>query len=159
MSTRRLFEPLRAFVHVLSSSQIPAKVQEALSNPKWTQTIKEKMEALLKNNTWTIVPLSEGNKHSRMQMGIFYQTQGRWYCRKIQSKTGGKRLYTNIRGRLLRNFFTSCPVRVLLSLATNLDWPLHQFDVKNAFLHGDLEEEVYMELPLGYTTSTETKVV
>ena len=50
-------------------------------------------------------------------------------------------------------------VRVLLSLATNLDWPLHQFDVKNAFLHGDLEEEVYMELPSGYTTSTETKVV
>ena len=31
-------------------------------------------------------------------------------------------------------------VRVLLSLTVNLDWPLHQFDVKNAFLHGDLEE-------------------
>ena len=50
-------------------------------------------------------------------------------------------------------------VKVLLSLTANLDRPLHQFDVKNAFLHGDLEEEVYMELPLGYTTSTETKVV
>jgi len=30
-------------------------------------------------------------------------------------------------------------IRVLLSIAANLDWPLHQFDVKSAFIHGDLE--------------------
>ena len=40
-------------------------------------------------------------------------------------------------------------VQVLLSLAANLGWPLQQFDVKNAFLHGDLSEEVYIELPQG----------
>ena len=33
-------------------------------------------------------------------------------------------------------------VRILPSLTVNLDWPLHQFDVKNAFLHGTLQEEV-----------------
>ena len=38
-------------------------------------------------------------------------------------------------------------VRVLLSLAANQDWPLLQFAVKNAFLHGDLTEEVYMDPP------------
>ncbi|RVW15595.1 Retrovirus-related Pol polyprotein from transposon RE2 [Vitis vinifera] len=44
-------------------------------------------------------------------------------------------------------------IRVLLSLAANLDWPLQQFDVKNAFLHSKLSEEVYMDLPLGCMVS------
>ena len=36
-------------------------------------------------------------------------------------------------------------MRILLLLATNQDWSLLQFDVKNAFLHGDILEEIYME--------------
>jgi hypothetical protein len=38
-------------------------------------------------------------------------------------------------------------VRTLVSCAANFGWPLHQLHVKNAFLHGDLQEEVYMEIP------------
>jgi len=45
-------------------------------------------------------------------------------------------------------------IRVLLSLAANQDWPLHQLDIKNAFLNGDLEQEVYMEIPPGLETSS-----
>lgn len=37
-------------------------------------------------------------------------------------------------------------VRVVLSLAANHDWQFQQFDVKHAFLHGDLQEEIYMEI-------------
>lgn len=50
-------------------------------------------------------------------------------------------------------------VRVLLSLAANLDWPLQQYDVKNAFLHGDLSEEIYMSIPPSYDTSGHTNLV
>ena len=41
-------------------------------------------------------------------------------------------------------------VRIILSLAAHFGWAMHQFDVKNAFLHGSLEEEVYMEIPPSY---------
>lgn len=41
-------------------------------------------------------------------------------------------------------------VRVVLSLSAHFDWPLRQFDVKNAFLHDMLQEEVYMQQPQGF---------
>lgn len=41
-------------------------------------------------------------------------------------------------------------IQILLSLAANLDWPLQQFDAKNAFLHGELEEEVYTNKAPGF---------
>ena len=50
-------------------------------------------------------------------------------------------------------------IKVLLSLAANLDWPLHQLDVKNAFLHGNFDEKVYMEVLPGYTGYIKTKIV
>ena len=50
-------------------------------------------------------------------------------------------------------------VHVLLSLVANLDWSLHQFDIKNTFLNGDLEEEVHMDIPTELeTTSNFNKV-
>ena len=41
-------------------------------------------------------------------------------------------------------------IKILISLVVNLDWELHQYDIKNAFLNGELEKEIYMQIPPGY---------
>ena len=41
-------------------------------------------------------------------------------------------------------------IRVVLSLTASLDLELEQLDVKTAFLHGDLNEEIYMSQPEGF---------
>ena len=41
-------------------------------------------------------------------------------------------------------------IRTVLHLAAARDWPVHQLDVKNAFLHGDLMETVYCQQPAGF---------
>jgi len=49
-------------------------------------------------------------------------------------------------------------VRIILFLDANLDRPLHQLDVTNAFLNGDLEEEVYMDDPPGFEEKSGSKM-
>jgi hypothetical protein len=50
-------------------------------------------------------------------------------------------------------------VRVIITIVVAKGWFLHQMDVKNVFLHGDLQEEVYMEQPLGYVVQTHPNLV
>ncbi|XP_051133091.1 uncharacterized protein LOC127252806 [Andrographis paniculata] len=45
-------------------------------------------------------------------------------------------------------------VRCLIAIAVARQWPLHQLDVNNALLHGDLFEDIYMSHPLGFPTSS-----
>ena len=50
-------------------------------------------------------------------------------------------------------------IRTVLSLAVSRKWFIHQLDVKNAFLHGDLQETVYMHQPYGFVDATRPKHV
>ena len=49
-------------------------------------------------------------------------------------------------------------VRILLSLVAHYNWQLLQYDVKNAFLHGDLDEEIYTSIPPGFEGNACNKV-
>ncbi|KAK9134561.1 hypothetical protein Syun_013891 [Stephania yunnanensis] len=50
-------------------------------------------------------------------------------------------------------------IRVILGLTASLDLELEQLDVKTAFLHGDLEEEIYMDQPEGFEVTGKTHLV
>lgn len=69
----------------------------------------------------------------------------------VLNDSKGSKRYTQEHGIIYQETFDHVAklntVRVFLSAAANLDKSLHQLDVKNTFLNGDLEEEVYMNIP------------
>ncbi|RVW22827.1 Retrovirus-related Pol polyprotein from transposon RE1 [Vitis vinifera] len=152
VSNHCLSESNKSFVNQLSTVAIPNSVQEALADPGWKAAMNEEMKSLQKNETWELVEYAPGKKPvgCRWIYTMKYKADGSIERFKARLIAKG---YTQTYGIDYTETFAPVikinTVRVLLSLATNLDWPLQQFDVKNAFLHGELSEEVYMDLPPG----------
>ncbi|KAI9200598.1 hypothetical protein LWI28_010300 [Acer negundo] len=127
---------------------------EALGDPKWKSAMVEEMKALQKNSTWEMVelPLNKKTVGCKWAFTVKYKSDGTIDRYKARLITKG---YTQTYWIDYQETFAPVAkmniVRVILSLAVNLDWSLRQFDVKNAFLHGDLIEEVYMDPPPGFT--------
>ncbi|RVW24660.1 Retrovirus-related Pol polyprotein from transposon TNT 1-94 [Vitis vinifera] len=152
VSNHRLSESNKSFVNQLSTIAIPNSVQEALADPRWKATMNEEMKSLQKNETWELVECPPGKKPVRCRWIYTVKYKADGSIERFKARLVAKGYTQTYRIDYTETFAPVAKintVRVLLSLAANLDWPLQQFDVKNVFLHGELSEEVYMDLPPG----------
>lgn len=134
-------------------SPIPRSTTQAMSDPNWKLAMDAEMSALADNHTWDLVP----RPPSTNIVGC------RWLYRHKFNSHGNLDQY---KGRFVAQGFSQQPgvdfddtfspvvkpttIRTVLSIAVSRRWSIHQLDVKNAFLHGGLIEEVYMKQPPSY---------
>lgn len=142
---------------VVDHQSLPSTVRQAKKDLNWRNAMKAEYEALIRNKTWELVPKTS---HQNV-VGC------KWIFR-IKYKVNGE--LDKYKARLVAKGFTQRPgidfnstfspvvkpatVRLVLSIACQRQWGLHQLDVNNAFLQGQLEDEVYMQQPQGFESTT-----
>ncbi|KAK8946894.1 hypothetical protein KSP39_PZI006799 [Platanthera zijinensis] len=154
--------PYCAFVASISAVVVPNSVAEALDSSEWRAVMQEEIDALTKNHTWDMVPLPP----SRRAVGckwvytVKHHPDGSVARYKARLVAKG---YAQTQGVDYQETFAPVAkmntIRVILSLAALRDWLLFQLDVKNVFLHGTLNEEVYMVPPPGFHSSADQRLV
>jgi hypothetical protein len=115
----------------------------------------EEYDALIQNGTWHLVPATHGQnvidckwvyKVKRKADGTVDRYKARLVAKGFKQRYGID--YEDTFSPVVK----AATIHVVLSLAVSRGWHLCQLDVKNAFLHGLLQEEVYMRQPPGYET-------
>ncbi|KAL3502083.1 hypothetical protein ACH5RR_036532 [Cinchona calisaya] len=127
----------------------------------WRQAIDAEFLALEENQTWDVVscPPSVKPLGSKLVFSIKLRPDGsidRYKARLVV--LGNKQQYGLDYDETFAPVAKMTTVRTIVALAASQSWSLHQMDVKNAFLHGDLKEEVYIKLPHGMPTSSPNTV-
>ena len=137
----------------------PTSFNQVVQSPDWRATMDNEIAALELNNTWSItsLPLGKILIGCKWVYRIKYHFNGsiERYKARLVAKVYNQREgldYTDTFSPVAK--FVS--VRIVLSLAVVKGWKLHQMDVNNAFLHGDLDEEVYMSLPPSFHSKGES---
>ncbi|KAI3825951.1 hypothetical protein L1987_07722 [Smallanthus sonchifolius] len=149
------------FISSLNKSVEPRSYKEASMDSNWVNAMNDEMDALLRNNTWTLTGLPAGRKPigCKWIYKIKYKADGQIERYKARLVAKG---YSQREGVDFEETFSPVvkmvTVRCVISLAVQNNWFLFQLDVNNAFLYGNLSEEVYMSLPEGYYDNSETKV-
>jgi hypothetical protein len=153
---RGLFQPtdrLNLSATHTSPSPIPKTYQGSLQDPHWRRAMREEFDALVHNRTWTLFPRpSRANivsgkwiyKHKFHSDGSLARYKARWVVRGFSQQPGIDFDET------FNPVVKPTTIRIVLSIAVSRSWPVHQLDVKNAFLHGNLDEEVYCQQPSGF---------
>ena len=137
---------------------LPNTFQEALSYPGWLSTMIEEMDALNGNGTWNLVHLPTGKKVIGCRWVFAVKVNPNGSVARLKARLVAKG-YVQTYGVDYSDTFSPVvkmtSVRLFISLVVTHNWDLHQLDIKNAFLHGDLQEEVYMEQPSGFVAQGE----
>ncbi|MCO5609324.1 hypothetical protein L7F22_063550 [Adiantum nelumboides] len=120
---------------------------------KWEQAMDEEMVAIDINETWELVPLPEGKKSigCKWVYKVKHNADGiisRYKARLVAK--GYAQMYGIDYDKTFSPISKMATICTVIAVAASKGWLLHQMDVKNAFLHGDLQEVVYMEQPQGY---------
>lgn len=162
LSYEKLGSSFHSFVMSVTAILVePVYFHQVVKSTKWRATMDKEIAALEKNNTWTLtrLPFRKIPIGRKWVYRIKYNPNGT--IERYKARLVAKR-YTQKKGLNYSETFSpmtkSISVRMVLALVAMKGWFLHQMDVNNAFLHGDLIEEVYMSLPLGFHSKGENLV-
>jgi len=138
---------------MLANSADPQTFEEAWASQHWREAMKVEMEAIEKNNTWQLVDPPTGviPVIIKWDFNTKFNENGRVekYKARLVAKGYSQRYgidYTEVFALVVR----LDTVRLLLALVAQSAYNVFQLDVKSAFLHGDLQEAVYVQQPAGF---------